>query len=252
VVSARRKRLAAVSAAALGAPLILCAYGSAVAQTEVRGLTVTPVTIELAPRQMTAVLTLENHTDREADFQVRPYIWDQPQGDDRLTPTEALVASPPLGKIAVGASQVVRLVLRQPAQGREASYRILLDQVPPPPEPGVVGLALRLSIPIFAAPPVRVAPHLRWSLERSGAGYELVAVNDGGRHEAVRDLALTGADGRRLQLDPNVLPYVLAGATRRWRILTPNFAPSREALRLTAHASGGVIDQAVSAPSVAP
>jgi fimbrial chaperone protein len=213
---------------------------------------VTPVVINLAPQQLTTVLTLENHTEREADFQVRPFLWEQPGGDDRLTPTDAIVASPPLGKIAVGSKQVVRIVLRQPAQGREATYRLLLDQVPPPPQPGQVGLALRLSLPLFAEPGIRVAAHLRWSVEPSSGGYALVAVNDGGRHEAVRDLALTAADGRRLALETDVSPYILAGATRRWRILTSNVAPSREALRLKAHADGGVIDQAISAPSAAP
>jgi fimbrial chaperone protein len=210
------------------------------------------VIINLAPQQMTTVLSLENHTEREADFQVRPFLWDQPGGGERLTPTDALVASPPLGKIPAGAKQVVRIVLRQPAQGQEASYRLLLDQVPPPAQPGEVGLALRLSLPLFAEPPNRVSAHLRWSVEPSGEAYALVAVNDGGRHEVVRDLALTGAGGRRLELEANVSPYILAGATRRWRILTPNVAPSREALRLTAHANAGVIDQAVSAPSAAP
>ena len=247
--SACRMRLAAVWIAALGAPFV---GGPGEAQVAAHGLTVTPVIINLAPQQMTTVLTLENHTDREADFQVRPFVWDQPGGDERLTPTDALVASPPLGKIAVGAKQVVRIVLRQPPQGREASYRLLLDQVPPPPQPGQIGLALRLSLPLFAEPGVRVSAHLRWSVEPNGAVYDLVAVNDGGRHETVRDLALSAADGRRLDLESNVSPYILAGATRRWRILTRNFAPSREALRLTAHASAGVIDQAVSAPSVAP
>jgi fimbrial chaperone protein len=250
VDSARRKRFAA--AAALAAALALSVGGRGETQVAVRGLTVTPVVINLAPQQLTTVLTLENHTDREADFQVRPFLWDQPDGSDRLTPTDAIVASPPLGKIAGGAKQVVRIVLRQPAQGREATYRLLLDQVPPPPQPGQVGLALRLSLPLFAEPGVRVSSHLRWSVQPSGGAYALVAVNDGGRHETVRDMALTAADGRRLELEPNVSPYVLPGATRRWKILTPNVAPSREALRLTAHASNGVIDQAVSAPSAAP
>jgi fimbrial chaperone protein len=65
-------------------------------------------------------------------------------------------------------------------------------------------------------------------------------------------MALTTADGRALALESNVSPYVLAGATRRWRILTPSFAPAREALRLTAQADAGAIDQAVSATSAPP
>ena len=118
----------------------------------IQGLTVLPVSIELAPGQMTTTLTLQNHTSREAVFQVRPYAWEQGSGDDALGPTDTLVASPPLGRVPAGGEQVVRLVLRRPAEGREVSYRILLDQVPPAPEPGAVTFALRLSIPVFVEP----------------------------------------------------------------------------------------------------
>jgi fimbrial chaperone protein len=217
----------------------------------IKGLGVVPVSFELQPGQMTAVLTIQNDTDREADFQVRPFAWGQLGGNDQLSPTDVLMASPPLGRVSVGAGQVVRLVLRRPAQAQEASYRILLDQVPPPPQPGVVGFALRLSIPVFAEPSSHVAPHVRWSVQSVGGGDYLVAVNDGGRHDTFRDMALTADDGRPIALEQNVSPYVLAGATRRWRILT-SLAPSREGLRLRARADSGAIDQAVSAPSAGP
>jgi fimbrial chaperone protein len=218
-------------------------------QTAPQGLTVIPVSFEMAPGQMTAVLNIQNHTDREADFQVRPFAWDQSGGVDRLTPTDVLVASPPLGRIAVGGEQVVRIVLRQPAAGQEASYRILLDQVPPPPEPGVVNFALRLSIPVFVEPSVREAAHVRWSIQSDGAAYYLVAANTGARHESFHDIALTSADGRPVAIESNSSPYVLPGATRRWRILSKTFAPSRETLRLTAQANSGPVDQPVSASS---
>ncbi len=259
MVSVRRQAMVAVRTGAVAAVLALAGAARGAAQDQgpgagqefIKGLSVVPVSFELQPGQMTAVLDIQNDTDREADFQVRPYAWGQPGGADQLSPTDALMASPPLGRVSVGAGQVVRLVLRRPAQGEEASYRILLDQVPPPPQPGVVGFALRLSIPVFAEPSGHVAPHVRWSVQSAGGVSYLVAVNDGGRHDTFRDMTLTAADGRPLALEQNVSPYVLAGATRRWRILT-SFAPSREGLRLKARADAGAIDQAVSAPSAGP
>jgi fimbrial chaperone protein len=243
----RTGRLAMVAALAT-----IGAGGAACAQEVIQGLTVIPVTLELAPGQLTTVLTLENHTERETDFQVRPFGWDQLDGADRLTATDLLLVSPPLGRIAVGAGQVVRLVLRTPADGRESAYRILLDQVPPPPAPGQVSFALRLSIPVFVEPAAKVAAHVRWSVQAEGGTPYLVAVNSGGRHAVVHGLALSEAGGRALALESNVSPYILAGATRRWRILATSFAPSREALRLTAQADGGAIDQAVSVSSGGP
>ena len=135
------------------------------AEDAIRGFTVTPVTIEMASGQRATILTLQNGADREATFQVRPFAWSQPAGKDQLDPTDALLVSPPLGVLHVGAKQVVRLVLRRPAQGREASYRILLDQIPNQPGVGEVGFVLRLSIPVFVAPPERIRPQLRWTVE---------------------------------------------------------------------------------------
>ena len=259
MASVRRKAIPAVRAGAIAALMALAGAPAGQAQDQrpaasseaIKGLTVVPVSFELQPGQMTAVLSIQNDTDREADFQVRPYAWGQPGGADQLSPTDVLMASPPLGRVSVGAGQVVRLVLRQPARGQEASYRILLDQVPPPPQPGMVGFSLRLSIPVFAEPSGHPTPHVRWSVQSSGGANYLVAVNDGARHDTFRDMALIAADGRPLALEQNVSPYVLAGATRRWRILT-SFAPSREGLRLRARADSGAIDQVVSAPSAAP
>lgn len=238
-----------VAAAVLGA---LAGGQTGVAQDITRGLSVAPVTFELRSGQMTSVLTIQNNTDREVDFQVRSYSWSQTAGDDHLTPTDILVASPPLGRIPAGGQQIVRLVLRKAADGQEASYRILLDQAPPPPDPGQVSFALRMSMPLFDEPPERGRAMVRWKIQSEEGAYYLVAVNRGGRHEAFRDVALTTASGRPVPIEQNASPYVLAGATRRWRILSTSFAPSREALQLTARAESGPVDQPVSALSAGP
>ena len=236
------------TAIALVAPIFLVAFcfpPEGRTQTAIQGFTVIPVTMELAAGERARTLTIQNHTDREATFQVRPFAWSQAGGTDQLDATDGLLVSPPIGTLAPGSSQVVRLVLRKPADGREVSYRILLDQIPSQPAPGQVGFILRLSIPVFVEPAGRIAPQLRWAVESDGQGASLVANNDGSRRQVVRDMRLV-ADGRVLQLEPNVSPYVLAGSVRRWRILGQGPGPSASGtLRLTAHAETGEIDQAV-------
>src|SRR5690348_13541305 len=102
------RKASAAGRVAGAAALAALAGGQAVDGQEVtRSLTVIPISFEMAPGQLTAVLTVQNQTDRETDFQVRPYAWDQATGTDRLQPTDVLVASPPLGRIPVGAKQVV-------------------------------------------------------------------------------------------------------------------------------------------------
>ncbi len=206
-----------------------------------QSLTVLPVGIRLAPGQMTGTLTVINQDDAETAFQIRAFAWGQPQGENALSPTEELLASPPLGTIAPRGSQVVRVVLRRPAQGAEATYRILLDQLPGPASPGTVRVALRLSIPIFAEPPDRpIAPRLAWRIEAAGGQAQLVVSNEGTRHETVREMALAGAGPLRLVGDAS--PYVLAGATRRWQILPAPRLPPGGSLRLTARGDAGPID----------
>ena len=224
--------------------ILLFAVGAASAVS----LTVVPVTIQMEPGQMVTALTIINDGDCDCDtaFQIRAFAWTQPNGRDELEPTDALLASPPLGTIAAGGRQIVRVVLRQPPQGREASYRILLDEIPPPSAPGTVRVALRLSIPIFAEPRTRVAPHVQWQVE-SGTGQSfLVGINDGTRHETVRDIKLEAPDGRVLKVMADVNPYILAGATKRWHIVTPlpPLAPGA-VLRLIASTDAGNIDQPV-------
>jgi fimbrial chaperone protein len=187
-----------------------------------------------------------NQGNSETAIQIRAYAWSQRGGEDQLTTSDAVVVSPPLASIAPGASQVVRLILRQPPQGREATYRILVDQIPPPAEPGIVHVVLRLSIPIFALPATRAVPHVQFHIERDAASAYLVAINDGGRHETIRNAALSTNDGRTLSTGSNASPYILAGATRRWPIAAQGSLPqASETLRLKARADAGAVEQQV-------
>jgi fimbrial chaperone protein len=160
-----------------------------------------------------------------------------------------VVVSPPLASIAPGATQVVRLILRLPPSSadREATYRILIDQIPPPAEPGIVNIVLRMSIPIFALPTTRAVSIVRYHVELHAGQMYLVGSNDGLRHEAIRDIALSPTDGRKLTPGPSASPYILSGATRRWAIPAQGPLPlPGENLQLTAHSDAGAIDEPVS------
>jgi len=211
-----------------------------------QALSVLPVNVMLGPNQRAATLSLSNHDTKQMAIQIRAYVWNQKDGNDQLTDSDQLVVSPPIATIAPGAMQVVRLILRQPPAGREVTYRILVDQIPPPAEMGMVHVVLRLSIPIFAQPVTRAVPHIQFHIEQEGGQLVLVGVNNGLRHEALRDIALRTSDGRELKEEPSASPYILAGSTRRWRMVGQGPLPlSNESMRLTAHGDGGAIQQTV-------
>jgi fimbrial chaperone protein len=227
--------------------IVLLAGGAARAQS----LMVLPVNIQMAPGQMATTLTVINRGDSETAVQVRAYAWNQPDGDDQLTASDTVLVSPPLTSIAPGAAQVVRLVLRRAPQGREATYRIVLDQIPPPALPGKVRVVLRMSIPIFAHSATRAVPHVYFHIERNAGKSFLVALNDGDRHEVIREIVLWTSDGHKLKTESSASPYILAGVTRRWPIGAQGLLPlPGETLRLTAHADSGAIEQQVHVVSV--
>lgn len=206
----RRRILASLAGVLAGIALAVPAMA--------QSLTVLPVTIALAPGQLAAALTVINQNDREMSFQVRGFAWRQPNGEEELVPTDELMVSPPLGTIPPNASHVIRLALRQAPVGQEGTYRVLVDQIPAPAQPGTVRIAMRLSIPVFAQPDAPIAPRLQWRIERDGRQAWLVVTNTGTQHEKVTGIALTGADGRAVAVQANASPYVLAGVTRRWPV----------------------------------
>jgi fimbrial chaperone protein len=213
-----------------------------------QALSVIPVTILLAPGQKTTSLTITNQGTTETAVQIRGYAWSQKSdnGDIQLTATNMVVLSPPLARIAPGASQVVRLVLRMTPEKYEATYRVLIDQVPPPAEAGVVHLVLRLSLPIFVPPPIHSFSDVQFHLERDTDHIYLVALNAGNLHDVIRNIALTASDGRKLEVDPGATPYILSGATRRWRVTLKDPLPQQtDSMRLTAKSDAVAIDEQV-------
>lgn len=218
--------------------------GPALAQS----LTVLPVSVQMRPGQLATSLTIVNQGTTESAIQVRAFKWSQTaDGSEQLTPSDDVVASPPIATIAPNATQVVRLILRRRVQVQEGSYRLLVDQIPPAAQSGTVRIALRLSIPVFAEPATRANAHVAFHVEQDASGSSLVAVNDGKRHETLRDIKLATAEGEVLPTESNVSPYILAGTTHRWRFLAPARQPSPgEALHLTARAEAtGAVDQTV-------
>ena len=221
-------------------------FGSAGGIASGQALTVMPVHIQMPPGQKAATLSVTNAGATETSIQIRAYAWAQPDGNDQLMTTDAIVASPPIATIAPGATQIVRLILRRAPESREDTYRILLDQIPPPAELGIVHVVFRISIPIFAEPKTRAVSHLKFHLERSAQQVFLTASNDGVVHEALHGLELTTNDGQKLDSDFTGSQYVLAGATRRWLIRPKtSLQPASESMQITTNSLSGVIQQQV-------
>ncbi|MGC7402738.1 fimbrial biogenesis chaperone [Pandoraea pneumonica] len=189
-------------------------------------LQVSPVIVNLAPTQPATTLTLGNTGDLPIHGQLRLYAWTQQDGDNVLTPTDALIASPPILRIEPGEQQIVRLVrlTPEPAQG-EQSYRLLVDELPAVAEAPAEGVTIRLrySLPVFVQADDAHAPSLRFDMQMPQG--ELTVHNDGERHAQLGATRVLDATGRSVELTRGLLGYVLAGQTRRFVVSWPSGAP---------------------------
>lgn len=216
-------------------------------------LQIAPVTVELPPGQNASALTLRNPGKEPVYGQVRVFRWDQAPDDDRLEPSEELVASPPLVRIEPQGEQLVRLVRRDASPvTQERNYRVLVDEVPnldAAPGNGV-NIRLRYSVPVFVEPAGQPAmPQLSWELRREGAQWQLRVRNDGGRRAQLAAVQVIGADGVAQQITPGLLGYVLAGRTRQWTIALDDKLAARGPLKLRANLNAQPIETELSVPA---
>jgi fimbrial chaperone protein len=179
---------------------------------------ITPVGLSLTADHATATVQVTNRGTDAAAVQLRWFAWSQSEGEDRLEPTSELLVSPPLAKIAPGGTQTVRVLLKAKPREREASYRILFDQIPTAPSDGGVRVALRISIPVFGLPPAPVKSLLSWTsrVQRTGEA-EVVIANTGPRHARLNQIRIGGGAGA-LTIDGPSNLYLLPGSTHRVRV----------------------------------
>jgi fimbrial chaperone protein len=201
-------------------------------------LQISPVTLELPPNVQAVGITLRNPGNMPIYGQVRVFLWDQTRDDDTLTPTQELVASPPLIQIDAQADQMVRLVRRHPAAvGAEKSYRILIDELQPAQAALSNGIAiqLRYSVPVFiessgpANPPV-----LSWTLVKDGLRWLLRVANTGGQRAQIASVKVIDSAGTTHSITQGLLGYALAGRVREWPIKLVSNANITHALRVHA------------------
>ena len=211
---------AAMLAGALAMPLAAPAHAAS--------LQISPVMINLRATQAATGISLQNDGDTPIYGQVRVFLWDQKGGDDVLTPTDELIASPPVMQIAPKSTQTIRLVRRSgaAAAGPERQYRVLIDEVPTSAEAREgVSIKLQYSVPVFiAATAPNVAPQLAWQFFKRDGAWFLRVANSGTLHAQIGATTLE-AGGKQHELSKGLLGYALAGRQREWRLaLAPTLA----------------------------
>lgn len=178
--------------------------------------TVNPVQISLPDDERAASLTIKNSDSAPVSIQVQTLAWSQVDGQDHYAPTNNLIASPPIFTIAPGASQLLRIGVKDRSLGR--AYRVILEEIPPqkPPQ-GQVQVTLRLNLPLYLLPHGIAKADVSWRAWRDLTGQLFVeGRNAGTLHKQVTELDVVhGASNEVLTKQMGV---VLPGSARVWKV----------------------------------
>lgn len=183
-------------------------------------LQVSPVSVDLTAPGQTSTVNLRNEGDRPVNVQVRVFSWTQVNGEDKLTPSRDVVASPPAATLQPGTTYTIRIArIAPPLKSGEETYRLLVDQLPEVNirrPSSAVDLAIRYSIPVFFAERAAGA-ELKWNISREGKTLIAEATNVGNRHAKIAGLAVASKAGT-VSFGEGLNGYVLPGSTRRWTV----------------------------------
>lgn len=216
----------------------ILAFVGAAGHAGAGNLQVEPILLEFEHTQPAQILWLSNNGTQPLRAQVRIHQWQQADGQEQLLPSNALVASPPMSEIAPGQRQLVRIVREQvPPSAREQAFRLIVDELPEPAAPTSAGglqFLLRHSIPVFVLPAGTRAPQppagkaantdiglLQGSWRAQGRSASLTLHNNGTGRIRISQVSWLSADGRRVDITPGLLGYVLAGQQMRWTLSLP-------------------------------
>ena len=207
-------------------------------------LQISPVTINMRAEQTSAGITLQNLGDAPLFGQVRVFLWDQANGEEAMSPTQELVASPPIVEIAANGRQTIRLVRTQAASAQqERTYRVLIDEVGRDDDPARSGVDIRLrySVPVFVLPGGAAGRDvLDWQVYRKDGEWMLRVQNTGNFHAQIGSLTLTNQAGKSFVISNGLFGYVLAGRMRVWRLPVPKDAALEGTLAIAVNVNAKV------------
>jgi fimbrial chaperone protein len=213
---------------------------------------VSPVRVTLSDSQKIASLSVRNDGAEPVTMQMEVLSWSQREGNAVFAATRELLANPPIFTIPAGGSQLVRVGLRRaPDAQRELTYRVILQELPPPPNPDLTGarMTLRISLPVFVSPEIEAKPVLLWQAVRTSQGALKISLsNNGNGHIQIKNFKLSLLDSAQPWVTLQSSDYVLAGQSRDWIVLASPENPAPPpgvTLQLFAQTDAGDIEAEV-------
>jgi fimbrial chaperone protein len=205
--------------------MIQAAYGlfllvAGVSVVSAASIGVSPVRATLSADQQVGALTVSNTGSEPVSVQLEVMNWSQQEGKDVFTATREVLANPPIFTVPPGGSQLIRAGLRRAPDPRsELTYRIFMQELPPPPNPDFQGakMLMRISVPLFVLPKAAAQPALRWQAVRTSDGaLKISLTNTGNAHIQIVNFSLSLPGSAQPWITQQTSSYVLLGQSRDW------------------------------------
>ena len=197
-------------------------------------VSIMPVNVQLSRGTDRATVQVQNNGNEAVTMQAEGILWTRQNGQDVDGPTSDLLVNPPIFTLQPGQVQVLRVGLRRPPDlQQEATYRMVLREVPVPRPggdtqvTGAVRVLVALRVPVYVAPN-QVRRESSWSVQRAAGGETVATVTNAGNvHVKVSELRVTAANGEVKSIAvPGAQSVVFPGEQRSYRIQTPSGPPA--------------------------
>ncbi|HQR30200.1 MAG TPA: fimbria/pilus periplasmic chaperone [Anaeromyxobacteraceae bacterium] len=210
--------------AALAAALLVSAWTARAAEVQLN-----PVVVSLSPAARSGMIAVRNQGAETVRFELQPRTWNEtPAGQMELGPTADLVVYPPVLTLGPGEERNVRVGVASPSSfgAVERSYRLFIQEMAPPEQPGAaaqVRMLSRIGVPVFLAPARLTEKAAVLGLAAKAGTVTFRLANEGTVHVRPASVKVVGraADGASVfEVD---LPawYVLAGGHREYTASIP-------------------------------
>lgn len=199
-------------AVVIGWSLSFCSYAAS--------LQMYPITVNFCDGETARPIYIKNTGNAPIGTQMRLYQWQQKENKDVLTPTQTVISSPPIASIPAGKQQLVRIIAPAGSQGKEQSYRLIVDELPDSQNNNAgsqVKFLLRYSVPVFfSCQDSRVnLNNIRATLDTHGTAPRLIIKNNDTHHIKLSNVSLVSA-GKSVAINKGLMGYVLPGSEMSW------------------------------------
>jgi fimbrial chaperone protein len=182
---------------------------------------VQPVRIELSSSRLSTTVQVRNLSPEGTTIQAQVVAWTADGVEEILKESNDVLLNPPIFTVAPGQAQFMRVGLRRakPAES-EVTYRLILEEVPPPVRKNFAGVntLLKISVPIFVLPAVS-EPDLVWGVRRVSSGQtQLWVENRGNAHVQIRRLEIHRNGRAEPEFRHENMSYVLPAGRKEWLI----------------------------------